>query len=116
MDTIHIEDLMLSTCIGITDEERSKPQTVKISVWLRTDISKAAKTDDINDTIDYAEVAKQIQILGKQERKTIERFAEDISQMILQKFDTNDVSVSVRKYCLEETDSVAITIHRSLTS
>lgn len=112
MDTIHITDLEVPTRIGITEQERSSEQVVKVCVWLRVDTKKAAETDDIADTIDYEQVAITIKQLGKTERNTIEKLAGDIAHMILDTFDTEEVSVSVRKYILPDTDGVAVTISR----
>ena len=69
MDTILIQDLKVSTHIGITEEERADKQELKVSVWIRTDIQAIAKSDDINDAIDYAEVALKIQELGETNEK-----------------------------------------------
>lgn len=113
MDTILIQDLEVSTHIGVPDAERATEQMLKVSVWIHADCSKAAKSDDVADTIDYAEVAVNIQKLGKTERKTVERFAEDIAQMILQDFKPDSVKVTVWKYILPNTESVSIAIERS---
>lgn len=112
MDTIYIQDLKVSTHIGVTDEERATAQELKVSVWIRTDIQTVAKSDDINDAIDYAEVATKIQELGKVERNTLERFVEDIATMILDTFPTEDVTVSADKFALPDAERVAITINR----
>jgi len=112
MDTILIQDLEVSTHIGVPDAERATEQMLKVSVWIHADCSKAAKSDDVADTIDYAEVAVNIQKLGKTERKTVERFAEDIAQMILDDFTPESVSVSIDKFILPDAQRVAITINR----
>jgi dihydroneopterin aldolase len=112
MDTILIQDLAVSTCIGVPDSERVNAQTLKVSVWIHTNTRAAAKSDNVDDTIDYAEVASKIQELGKTERKTVERFVEDIAQMILDTFSPESVSVSVDKFILPNAQRVAITISR----
>ncbi|PIR54206.1 bifunctional dihydroneopterin aldolase/7,8-dihydroneopterin epimerase [Candidatus Peregrinibacteria bacterium CG10_big_fil_rev_8_21_14_0_10_42_8] len=112
MDTILIQELRVLTHIGITEEEQAEKQELKVSVWIRTDIRAIAQSDDINDAIDYAEVALKIQELGKTKRKTLERFVEDCAQMILDTFSTKDVSVSVDKFALPDAERVAITINR----
>jgi dihydroneopterin aldolase len=53
MDTISIRKLRLATHIGITDEERSEPQWVLVSVDLQTNLGAAAKSDDLKDTVNY---------------------------------------------------------------
>lgn len=112
MDTILIQELAVATHIGVPDTERAQQQTLKVSVWMHTDTKAAAQSDDIADTIDYADVAQRIQELGKTERKTIERFAEDIADMILETFAPESVSVSIDKYILPDAQRVAITINR----
>jgi len=112
MDTISIQDLQVSTKIGVPDDERAHEQIVKVSIWMQIDTQTAALSDDISHTIDYAKVAKEIQILGKTERKTMERFAEDIACMILKAFKPISVKVLTKKYILSQADHVAITITR----
>ncbi|MDA0375770.1 MAG: dihydroneopterin aldolase [bacterium] len=112
MDTILIQDLEVSTHIGVPDAERATAQMLKVSIWMKTDTKKAAVSDDVADTIDYAEVAMHIQELGKTERKTVERFAEDIAQMILNDFKPESVSVSIDKFILPDAQRIAITINR----
>ena len=51
--TIRIENLRLRAIIGINDWERQVRQDVIVNVWMAADIEKAAKTDDIADTVDY---------------------------------------------------------------
>ncbi len=112
MDTILIQDLKVETHIGVPDSERATKQVLKVSVWLHLDVRAAAASDDVRDTIDYAEVTKKIQELAKTERKTIERFAEDIAQMILDTFSPESVAVSIDKFILPDTERVAVTINR----
>ncbi len=112
MDTILIQELAVQTKIGITEEERSNEQELKVTAWLRTDIKAVAESDDIKDAIDYEEVANEIKKLAKTERKTLERFIEDVAQMILSTFPTESVSVSVDKFALPDTERVTITITR----
>jgi len=112
MDTILIQNLEVSTHIGVPDIERATEQVLKVSVWLHTDTRTAAKSDDVNDTIDYANVAERIQELANTKRKTVERFAEDIAGMILNEFVPESVSVSIDKFVLPNAERIAITINR----
>lgn len=112
MDTILIQDLEVRTHIGVPDKERETEQTLNVSVWIHTDCSAAAQSDDVTDTIDYAVVAKEIESLATTERKTVERLAEDIAQMILRDFKPESVSVSIDKFILPNAKRVSITINR----
>ena len=113
MDSIYIHDLRVETRIGMTEAERAKPQTLRVSVELFTNTRKAGVSDNIGDTIDYARVAESVIALGKQERKTLEKFAEDAAELIVRDFHPNSVKVSVWKDgILPHASSVAVTIER----
>ena len=114
MDSILINELKVPTHIGVTEEERAKEQTLEVSVELFSDTSKAGASDVIEDTIDYESVCNKIKELGAIERKTVEKFAEDIAQTILEEFKPQNVKVSVWKYILPDTSGVAVTIERTL--
>ena len=60
MDKICIRDLRTSCIIGIFPEERITPQEVVLNITLYADLLQAAKTDDIEDTVDYKRVKKQV--------------------------------------------------------
>lgn len=112
MDSIYISDLRVQTCIGITNEEKATPQEVRISIEMFTDTSKAGESDDIEDTIDYEEVANHIKKAAEVTRNTVESFAEDIAKIVLERFKPNSVRVAVWKFILQDTSGTAVTITR----
>ncbi len=112
MDSIQIADLAIVTRIGITKEERAAPQRILINIELFFDLSKAATSDDIKDTIDYAAVTSAVKNLAETERCTIEKFAGDTAQMILKEFHPVSVKVSVWKFVLPDTRGVSVNITR----
>ena len=59
-DIIYIKDLRVKTIIGIFDWERKTKQEVSIDLEFPFDCKKAAKTDSIEDTIDYKAIAKGV--------------------------------------------------------
>jgi len=112
VDSIIIDGLELSTNIGVPDVERATPQKVLVTVQLQTSTKEAGVSDDVSKTIDYAHVVESIKELAQTERKTIEKFAEDIAAMILKDFKPNAVTVTIKKFILPETDHVSVTINR----
>jgi len=112
MDTLSIVDLEVRTHIGVPDEERAEEQTVWVSVELQLDTRAAAKDDDVSKTIDYFQVAESLHELGKTERKTIEKFADDIAMMILDAYKPQSVKVLLKKRVLPHCDFTSITITR----
>ena len=88
MDIVYIRDLRIETIIGIYDWERETRQTVSLDLEMGTDISKAAESDCIDDTLDYKSVAKRlIQFVGDSEFQLVEAMAESIAGIVLNEFD-----------------------------
>ena len=111
-DTIAITDLELQARIGAPEEERAQPQKLLISLEMHLDTSVAGKEDDLEKTIDYEAVKDAVLGLGKAEWHIIEAVAEDIATMILEKFNPEGVTVTVKKFPFEDTKEVSITISR----
>tara|TARA_Y100000310_G_C20327847_1_gene643833 strand:+ start:228 stop:572 length:345 start_codon:yes stop_codon:yes gene_type:complete len=111
-DIIRIHELEVWTHIGIPETERIEEQQLHVTVEIFTDTAPTAKRDDLSDAIDYDTVAKRIHEIAKTERKTLERFTEDIAQMILQEFKPNKVTVTGQKFVIPETKGVSLTITR----
>ena len=59
-DIIYIKDLRIQTIIGIFGWEREVRQEVSIDLEISFDCKEAAKTDSIEDTIDYKKITKRI--------------------------------------------------------
>ncbi len=109
-DIIRISVLELWTHIGVPEEERSVPQRILISVELALSTKSAAKRDSVS--IDYATVAEDLRNLAREERRTIERLAEDAAAVILKKYRPKSVSVTVHKFALPGAKEVTLTITR----
>ncbi|MDX1481778.1 MAG: dihydroneopterin aldolase [Woeseiaceae bacterium] len=98
MDKIYLTGLQIETIVGIWDWERQIPQTVVIDLEMGADIARAAKTDDIEDTLNYKQVAKRVQALVEEGRfQLVETMAESVAQVILDEFDVSWVQVRVNK-------------------
>ena len=60
MATIRITNLKLRTIIGTNDWERECKQDILINIKIGFDATKASKSDNIKDTIDYKLLTKRI--------------------------------------------------------
>lgn len=88
MDIIYLNDLRIDTVIGIYDWERQTKQTIILDIEMGTDISKAAKSDVIEDTINYKAVAKRLfAFVGESEFELVETLAERITEILLNEFE-----------------------------
>ncbi len=98
MDIIFLNELKIDTVIGIWEWERKIRQTVVIDLEMSADIRKAAKTDSVEDTLNYKQVAKRIQqFVGESSFQLVETLAEKIAGIIRDEFGVEWVRVSVNK-------------------
>lgn len=84
MDKIIIKDLEIYANHGVFKEERELGQKFLVSAVLYLDTRKAAKEDDVNETIDYGKVCFRItRFLTEHTYKLIETAAEEMAKELL---------------------------------
>ena len=82
-DIIYIKDLRVKTIIGIFDWERKVKQEVSIDMEFPFDCKRAAKTDSIEDTIDYKTICKGvIKFVEESSFQLQESLAEGIASLV----------------------------------
>ncbi|MBL4631053.1 MAG: dihydroneopterin aldolase [Paraglaciecola sp.] len=85
MDKIHIEGLEVFALIGVYDWEREHHQRLILDVELCADLSMAAQTDDVNNTLNYAQIAQGMSdFAANSEFKLIEALASHMVDWLLQ--------------------------------
>ena len=98
MDIIFLRELKVTTLIGIYEREKVVPQTLQIDLDIALPNSRACVSDNIEDALDYADVAKHLQtVLSEGHFSLMETLAEHIAQIILTDFNAPWVKVSVAK-------------------
>jgi len=98
MDKILIKDLRLRCIIGINEFERREKQDVTINVVMWSNLTEAAKTDDIRKSVDYKEVSKGIiKLVEGSQFCLVETLAEKIAESCLQHARVKKVRVTVEK-------------------
>jgi len=113
--TIFIRDLSVRTLIGVHEHERRQPQSILMDLDVELDVNPAGETDDLVDTVDYAEVVSNIRewLVGKT-FFLLERLAEFVAGRILDEFGARRVSVMVAKVgILEDVGRVGVKISRA---
>ena len=87
MDKVFIKDLEVETVIGIYDWEREVRQLISISLVMDFDLTKAAKSDKIEDSLNYKKISKRIiKLVESLKSKLIENLAQKIAATILNEF------------------------------
>jgi dihydroneopterin aldolase/D-erythro-7,8-dihydroneopterin triphosphate epimerase len=114
LDRIHIRDLLVRCILGIYPDERREKQDVIVNITLYADLRKACLSDDIDDTVDYKTIKKNVLHLVQQsEYFLVERLAERIAELALETAAVQRVDVSVDKPgALRFARSVAVEISR----
>lgn len=114
LDRIHIRDLTARCIIGVNPEERREKQEVVVNITLFADLNKAARTDRIEDTVDYKALKKDvIEAVEGSDYFLIERLAERVAAICLER-PIERVEVSVDKPgALRFARSVAVTLTRA---
>lgn len=98
MDKIVIKGLRVFAYHGVNPEEKENGQTFELDITLHTDLLRAGMTDDLNDTINYASVAKLASAVMLQEKNDlIERAAARVADAILENYPTEAVTVLLKK-------------------
>ena len=97
-DTISIRNLRLATHIGVTEEERSEPQWVLVSVDLHTDLRPAAKSDDLVDTVNYHWATNEIAAIVRSSKcQLLEYLAGKIASQMSRIERVDGVTVEIAK-------------------
>ena len=111
MPKVSIVDLEVFCRVGVSDEERAKPQRLLLTVEMDFDFSKAAKSDDVRDTIDYFAISQRLLKFGDgRSWRLIEKLAADIADMILSGFKPKSVTVEVKKFPISQARHVSVTL------
>jgi dihydroneopterin aldolase len=113
-DIIYIKDLRVQTIIGIFGWERKVRQEVSIDLEMVFDCKKAAKTDSIEDTIDYKKITKGIiKFVEESEFQLQETLAESIAALVKNEYNVNSLKLRVSKPgALRHAEDVGVMIHR----
>jgi len=112
-DRLILQDVAVECRIGVSEEERRRPQPVWVDVELRIDAAKAAARDDVEDAVDYAQLAAAVKRTAQRApSRLLETLAERIAAGILGEFKTRAVRVRVKKRALPGIDYAAVEVER----
>ena len=110
MQTLRIKNLKLRIIVGINPEERIHKQDVLINITADIDDSKVIQTEDINDSLNYRNLAKSvIDFVEKSEFHLLETLVDKVLNLVMSDDMVIRASVEIDKttvlrYC----DSVSL--------
>ena len=99
MNAITIKGLKVEARHGVLPQEKTTPQTFLFDINIEADLSLAAKTDDLNYTVNYDEVCKAVTQFCKDNTfNLIEKLAYGAAYLIAEKYEiVSAVEVTVHK-------------------
>lgn len=87
MDKLIINGLEIWARIGVTSAEREVGQWLVATVEVGCDLAPAGASDDLNDTLSYAEIAQTVHDIGSTTHcQLLEYMAAQICQAVLSRF------------------------------
>ena len=96
--TIEISGLSLFTHVGVSAAEREVGQRLLLDLRLELDDCDATVTDQLEDTVDYAEVCDTANLVSQQRTyKTLERLCTAIADRLLERYNAYSVWVKAAK-------------------
>jgi 7,8-dihydroneopterin aldolase/epimerase/oxygenase len=96
--TIEISGLSLYTHHGASEAEREIGQRLVLDLRLDLGEADATATDEIEDTVDYAEVCQLVALIAQQRsHRTLERLCGTIADRLLGDYDLEGVWVKATK-------------------
>jgi dihydroneopterin aldolase len=96
--TLHIKDLIIEARHGVHDHEKQAKQRFQVSVELDVDLSRAAATDNLADSLDWSILRDEIvTIVQTNSFDLMERLAQVIAEAMLKHRGVSVVSVTIDK-------------------
>ena len=116
-DKILIRGLRVMGCHGVLPQEKINAQPYELDFTLFCDLSRAGRSDELSDSISYADVAtKAAQLVRETDDQLLERLATRIAETLLSEFPAERVTVRLKKPqapVAEEFDYMGVEITRS---
>lgn len=98
LDSIRLHNMIFFGYHGALEAEQLIGQRFMLDAVLYRDLQPAGQSDDLRDTVNYAEVYAIIkEHVEKRRYNLLEGLAEAIAQAILTQFSINKVEITVRK-------------------
>ena len=108
--TLFIKNLTVRCIIGVNPYEREHEQEIRMQLFLWTDIARASRSDNLEDTLDYSALYKEVVSRVEHSRfYLIERLAYEVATLCLGHPLTHKVKVVIEKVeALEKAESSGI--------
>lgn len=113
-DRIRLRGIRVPARVGVLPGEADREQDLLIDLTAHLDLERASASDDLADTLDYAELAERVAGLVRGRRwNLIESVAGRVAELVLEDDRVRVVQVTVHKPgALSEVEDVSVTVER----
>ncbi len=114
MDKIIIQGLKVKSLIGVYDWERTEKQALLVDAQISLDLSAAAVNDDLTQTLDYAGLANELDVIAEQSQyQLLEALAGAMIAQLFKHAGVVEVVLTITKpEILPNADAVSVQLHR----
>ncbi|ENX41767.1 MULTISPECIES: dihydroneopterin aldolase [unclassified Acinetobacter] len=116
MDAIIIEGLKVDTVVGCFNWERQIIQPLMLDLTIHNDLSQAAGSDELADTLNYAQICElAAQVIQAAKPKLIEHAAQLVLECLFTTFPSvESISITIRKPAIiAQANAVGIRLERN---
>jgi dihydroneopterin aldolase len=114
MARIAIVDLEVHYCVGVSEEERAKPQRLLLTIEMNADLTAASLTDRVEKTINYQRVVDDLLRFGEgRSWKLLEKLVSNIADKIVAEYEPESVLVEAKKFVIPQARHVSVSISRA---
>jgi FolB domain-containing protein len=114
MSRISIVDLEVFYQIGVTEEERVKPQRLLITLEMDFDFAAASLSDRLEKTINYFDVAQELLKYGQgRSWKLLEKLTANVADFVMSRFKPESVTVEIKKFPIPQARYVSVALART---
>lgn len=112
---VFIKNLLLKVKIGVSEKERNATQDIVVNINITTDISKATKSEDVADTVNYSSIQDSAVLLAAAKKYVLmETFASAVADACLNDPRITKVVVRAEKpHRLAMSESVGVEVEKS---
>ncbi|ENV37376.1 dihydroneopterin aldolase [Acinetobacter venetianus RAG-1 = CIP 110063] len=116
MDAIIIEGLKVDTVVGCFNWERQIIQPLMLDLTIHNDLSQAAQSDELDDTLNYAQICElAAQVIQQAQPKLIEHAAQLVLESLFKTFSSiESIIITIRKPAIiAQATAVGIRLERN---
>lgn len=97
-DKITLKNMAFSAFVGAAEWERDVRTRIEIDLQMYFDLTKACKSDSLDDTIDYAMVYELVsKVINGKHHNLLESVAEEIANAVFDSCGCGKIVVRIRK-------------------